>query len=136
MTTARQNRCVHCKSVYIFHPSFYGGEEINYPHNHHNYCAECYKCVQESLLKIPVKYEKRFIPSDKYTKEEIVAHQEARCLTGLPTRRILATMFDMSGQSYHKIVCEFMPDDEWYAAEWWTDKLDDVKITKEVWCSV
>lgn len=132
MTTAIRNRCVHCKSPYVFHPSFYGGDEENYPYNHQDYCPECYKIVAEALAKVTVKYEKRFIPADKYTREQIVEHQEERCSKGLPMRRILVPMFGSSGR--HMQVCELMPDEQWYRAEWWTNEPDKVGISVETWC--
>lgn len=136
MTTAVQHRCTHCLTPYIYHPSFYGGEEINYPYNDDRYCPDCYKAVKEALTKIPLKYERRFIPSNEYTREQIVTLQEERCKKSIPIRRIFPTMFDMSGEDQHNIVCELMPDGEWYMAEWWSSKPEEVKISKETWCSI
>lgn len=134
MTTANRQRCAHCHSSYIYHPSTYGCNEK--PYNHHNYCAACYKVVLEALKKVPVKYEKKFVPADKYTREQIVQHQEERCATGLPIRRIFPTLIDMSGKTQHMIICEFMPDGEWYKAEWCTSDLEKVDITREAWCAL
>jgi hypothetical protein len=123
------NRCSHCKSPYVYHPSFYGGEEINYPHNHHEYCPECYQIVQEALSKVPTKYEKKFVPTNEYTREQIIQHQEKR---GPLIRRIFPGLF---AETEHKIVCEHM-DGEWYKAEWWTHEPEVVSITKEVWQAI
>jgi hypothetical protein len=134
MTTANRQRCAHCHSPYIYHPSTYGGEVQ--PYNHHEFCSSCYKAVLEALKSVPVKYEKKFVPTDKYTKEQIVQHQEGRCMTGFPIRRIFPSCIDMSGKTQHMIVCELMPDREWYKAEWWTHDPEKVDITKEAWCSL
>lgn len=136
MTTAILERCKHCQSPYIYHPSFYGGDEINHPHNHHDYCQECFVAIKKALAEIPVKYEKRFVPTDKYTKEQIVTHQEERCKNGLQLRRILCGMQYVPGGTRHEIVCEFMPDEEWYMAEWWTHAPDVVSIRKETWIKI
>mgnify|MGYP005613861153 FL=1 len=136
MTTAARTRCVHCRTSYIFHPSFYGGDEVNYPYypyNHQHYCEDCYKVVVKALAEVPVKYEKRFVPSDKYTREEIVEHQEERCATGLQMRRIMVGYIDMTGKTRHHQVCEMMPDGEWYLAEWWSHTPDDVQVRVEKW---
>lgn len=133
MTTARQQRCVHCKSPYIYHPSFYGGDEQDYPYNHHDFCPDCYKVVREALENIPIKYEKKFVPSVQYTREQIVQHQEERCANGLPVRRIFPAMIDMSGKTRHMIVCEVMPDGQCYKAEWWMHCPETVDITRETW---
>lgn len=138
MTTAERTRCIHCNSPYIFHPSFYGGDEINYPYNHEKYCPDCYKAVKTALDKIPLKYEKKFLTSDKYSKKEIVDHQKERCKSpnGIPLRRIFANLIDMSGANQHNIVSEFMPDGNWYKAEWWSNTPDIVEITKETWVKI
>jgi len=134
MTTATRTRCRHCQSSYIYHPSFYGGDEVNYPYNHHEYCPECYKVIQEALTKVPVKYEKKFVLADKYTKEQIVDHQRERCATGIPIRRIFPPLVDATGKTRYEIVCELMPDGEWYMAKWWTHEPDIVNISRETWC--
>ena len=136
MTTASQQRCVHCKSLYIYHPSFYGGGEENYPYNHHDFCSDCYKVVREALEKVPVKHERKFVHADKYTREQIVQHQEERCKTNFAMRRVFPCLIDMTGNTRHMIVCELMPDGEWYKAEWWTHCPDTVEITKEIWVSL
>jgi len=135
MTTATRTRCHHCQQSYIYHPSFYGGDEVNYPYNNDRYCEGCYKVVQAALSKVPVKCEKKFVPSDRYTREQIVAHQEERCANGLSMRRIFPTLIDTTGKDRHNIVCECMPDNEWYMAEWWSSDPDKVAISKETWCS-
>jgi len=136
MTTATRNRCRHCQQTYIYHPSFYGGEEANHPYNDDRYCPDCYRVVKEALSKVPAKYEKRFVESGNYSKEQIIAHQEERCRNGIPVRRIFPTMFDLTGQSRHHIVCECMPDNEWYKVEWWSDKPQEASVSKETWCKI
>lgn len=145
MTTAKQNRCIHCQSPYVYHPSFYGGDECNYPYDHHDYCEECCKTVRKALSEIPVKYEKKFVPSNNYSKEQIVQHQEERCKNGIEAkfeddiisfigmRRVSPTLIDMTGKTQHHIVMESMPDGEWYKAEWWSHKPEEVKTSKETW---
>lgn len=134
MTTATSVRCQHCKQSYIYHPSFYGGDEVNYPYNDDRYCEDCTKAVRQALSKIPVKWGKRFVLSDLYTREEIVAHQEERCKTGVPIRRIMMPMYGEDDR--HNLVCECMPDGGWYLAEWWSKTPDKVKISKETWCKL
>lgn len=146
MTTARRQRCAHCQSTYIYHPSFYGGDEVNYPHNDHSYCPDCYKVVREALSKVPVKYEKKWLPSDAYTKEQIVEHQEKRLadpplsspghITIPGMRRVMVGYIDMTGKTQHHNVCELMPDGEWYLASWWSHEPEKVEVSKETWCKV
>jgi hypothetical protein len=125
-----RNRCVHCRQSYTYHPSFYGGEEVDYPYNHESYCPECYQAVKEALSNIPVKFEKRFIPSDAYTKEQIIANREQRKAFLI---RVLPTLIDTTGKDCHNIVCELMPDNEWYMVEWWESKPEDFIVRKEAW---
>jgi hypothetical protein len=136
MTTARRQRCVHCHSPYVFRPSFYGGEGVNYPYNHHEYCSDCFKVVKKALSAISAKYEKRFVPSENYTKEQILNHQESRLSDGVPIRRIMPTLFDITGKTRHEIVCEVMPDGDWYKVEWWSHEPEKTTVTKETWCSL
>lgn len=127
-----RKRCRHCKSPYIYHPSSYGDEDVG-EYNHQDYCPDCYKVVSEALEKVPIKFEKKFIPTTKYTREEISNHQEERCKNGVPIRRIFPSYIDTTGETQHNIVCEYMPDNEWYMAQWWSHKLDEVKISVETW---
>jgi hypothetical protein len=132
--SVERKRCVHCQSPYVYHPSFYGGEEVDYPYNHHDYCPDCRKVVVEALAGVPVRFEKRFLPAKDYTRDQIVTHQEERCATGFPMRRIMPGLYDMTGKTRHHIVCELMPDGEWYKAEWWSDDPGDAKVSRETWC--
>jgi len=134
MTTAKENRCLHCKSPYTFYPSFYGEDERRHLNNQY-YCPDCYKVVLEALAQIPVKYEKKFIPSTNYTREAIVQHQEERCSNNLDVRRITVPLYS-NDEKKHNVVCEYMPDNEWYMAEWWSHEPEKANISKETWCEV
>jgi len=106
---------------------------MDHPYNHHEYCPGCYEVVMKALSKVPAKYEKKFVPSQNYTREQIVEHQEERCKEGLPFRRIMPCLYDMTGKTRHMIVCEQMPDGEWYKAEWWSHEPENVSVGKETW---
>ena len=141
MTTTKMNRCAHCKTVYPYHPSTYG---ITYKYNDDRYCPGCAEVIAKALKSVPKKFERRWIPTSDYTREQIIAAQDLRCSqqSVLPIRRVFPPLFDMKDPSNnHLNVCELMDDPKTgkkisYKATWWTKELDNVEVKKEVWWDI
>ena len=139
MTTSRTHRCIHCKDVYIYHPSCYG-EMFQF--NDNQFCPECKEVVEKALNKIPIKCKKRFVSTTDYTKDEIVTAQETRMNNGVPTKRMQPCLFDLSQSSNsQENVCEQMRDPVsgqmiYYSATWWTKTPNKVEINKEIWWDI
>ncbi len=75
MTTSKILRCEHCNDVYVYHPSAYG---FLPEYNDDRYCPECFKIIQSALKNVKTKFEKRWVLTDDYTKEEILKAQKER----------------------------------------------------------
>lgn len=140
MTTTRMQRCEHCNEVYAYHPSVYG---FMPQYNDDRYCPPCAAIIENALKDVPVKFEKKFVETNDYTREQIIAAQKERCKQpGLNVRRISPGLFDMKDPSneQHQIL-ERMPDPitkdmHYYSATWWSKEEDSLKITKEVWWDI
>jgi copper chaperone CopZ len=142
MTTTRMQRCAHCNEVYAYHPSFYG---MMPRYNDDRYCPACAEVIEKALEDVPVKvkFERRFVETKDYTKEQIVSAQEERCKQpGLNARRIMPGLFDMKDPSNEqRCVLERMPDPvtkimHYYSATWWSKEENSLKIKKEVWWDI
>jgi hypothetical protein len=119
-------------------------------HNDDRFCPSCIEVIKKALESIPVKYRKKFVKTEDYTKGQIVNAQEERCskptgpgLISFPAvRRIMPGLFDMKDPSNRQNqVLEMMPDPvtgekHYYSATWWSKKPDEVDISKEVWWDI
>lgn len=137
MTTTKMNRCAHCKTVYSYHPSTYG---ITYKYNDDRYCPGCAEVIAKALKSVPKKFERRWIPTSDYTREEIIQAQKDRINGGgIPVRRVGVPLFDLKDSSNkYESVKEKMEDpvtrnSTLYVASWWSKEPDNVAIKKQVW---
>lgn len=140
MTTTRIKRCTHCNIIYHYHPSYYG---FMPRFNDDQYCPKCAETISKALEDIPVKFEKRFIPTTDYTREQIIEAQEKRInKSSLPVRRIHPCLFDLKNpENKNHIISEPMRDRTsektvYYKASWWSEESNNVKIEKEVWWDI
>ena len=131
-------RCTHCKTVYTYFTSTYGFSPTV---NDEKYCPDCFKIIENALKSISVKFKKKFIATNDYTKEQIVDAQNTRLNNGIPVKRIRPGLYDVNTFSAQENVCEMMKDPKtnmmcYYSASWWPKNPDEVEITKEVWWDV
>jgi hypothetical protein len=140
MTTQKTLRCNHCRIIYSYYSSTYGFEAA---HNSDRYCPDCMEAIENVLESIPIKFEKRFIPTNDYTKEQITLAQNERCSEKpLSSRRLTSPLFDLTDPiNSQTSVCERMLDPTlkcmvYYAATWWSKNPDKVEIKKEIWYDI
>lgn len=135
MTTMRMHRCVHCGTPYMYYAS--GG--MLPAHNDDKLCPPCKKVVEDALKGVPVRFERRWIPTDEYSREQIEEHQKDRLKESKwPVRRVFPGLFNTETGEREQRVSELMKVPgaglkAWYAASWWESSDDPPAVTKQVW---
>jgi hypothetical protein len=140
MTTHKLKRCEHCQTPYSFQSSGHGASK----HNDDRYCPDCMKSVMEALKLVRIKFEKKWLPTTDYTKEQIITAQKERIKATGPTRRIVMGLTATKNGILVEIernVCEQMEDPTnkqklYYLASWWDSNIHPQKVMKEVWYDV
>ena len=103
MTTHRIVRCRHCLDVYDYQPSGPGCLESS---NSHEFCPTCKKAINESLERVPRKFDVEWV-DDPTVSLESVLKAEADQRTEYETKNgvlpyfkpVLVPLFDMEDGS-------------------------------------
>jgi hypothetical protein len=109
--------------------------------------------IERALRRIPIHFEKKWINTTDYTREQIQEAQNKRIaeateaqnkrkgveaieLYFLPMRRVMMPLIDLVTNEVQKVVCEKMVSPSgahcYYMASWW-DSHGEPEIKKEVW---
>ena len=135
--TSQTKRCCHCGSVYTYHPS---GSFSNL--NDARYCPECMEYVLKALKCISVKFKKKWISTEDYTREQLEAHRNQRSEGGTKAvvSRILPGLIKVETGEWQESICEYMSDPSrqgrctYYLCAWFKGEKEEVK--KEVWWDI
>jgi hypothetical protein len=139
MTTTKNSRCVHCGTFYWYHPSGWDG-----PYNHPEYCPDCQEAVEKALKKVSVRFIKKWVPTDDYSREQLQTHLDERSDYGRQTvmRRIMPGLYDQNRKIWQESVCEMIPDPTrphisfWYLCQWFPGEEATAKVMKQVWWDI
>jgi len=141
MTTARYNRCAHCNTIYLWYPSSYGTPLPKY--NSGTHCELCNEVMVKALNQIPLKFEKKWIITTDYTKQQIINAQNERISKSkIPVKRVMPGLFDMKNpDNIQSNVCEPMIDPNYgestnYVARWWSKEPNNIEIKKQIWWDI
>lgn len=137
MTSHNKSECRHCGIPYWYQAS--GGGWGREDHKDATYCQSCKRVIDKALGAIPRKCQRRWIESKGYTFAELVAFEKEReewaknngGLFGM-CRRVAPCLFDLDDPSNQHIVRIVPTPLGTFGYSYWTNKPDDVKITKEV----
>lgn len=117
MCSTKIYQCIHCGTPYGGEGSVDPWEMMTpNPYEDDRYCPDCMRLVVNALKDVPKKYEWRWVESTNYTREQIVANRDATFTSDY------ASKYPESKRMMTSIVCERMPDYDYYMFTHWNDE--------------
>lgn len=129
------HECKHCGEEYNFQWSGnYDALEIPKEHRDEKFCPVCKQAIYEALLKIPVKYEYRSVPTDEVSLETLLRweNENKEEHSGFPLAiRVFASLYNWEtreSQVIREVIGREDKDGRVYIYSFWPSKPEECRI--------